>query len=237
MSRTDRSAGRPRSLTMPRIIDAAIALGLRDLNMKALAAALGVNPVTLYRHVGSRDQLMQIAATHLMGQRRLQGDTGGHWAEFVFQYAGNLFDLFRHEPGLITELLNGNLHPDAEMDLLEEFLQIMSSYGFSHEEGALLHRSIGGIALGSAVGAIGVQATLERGRSWGETVDDVLAARNCDELPAVRQIARTLVEYDVHRWLQILYTFLYGVAAERGETLPDIDTLLAAAGDSSAGAP
>ncbi len=228
MSRTDRSAGRPRSLTMPRIIDAAIELGLRELNMKSLAAALGVNVVTLYRHVGSRDQLMQIATAHLMRERRLQGEGADHWAEFVFQYAGNLFELFRKEPGLITELINGNLHPDAEMDLLEEFLQTMSSYGFSYEEGALLHRSIGAITLGSAVGAIGVQVTLEQGRSWGEEVDATLTGRDPDELPAVRQIMRTLVEYDVPQWLHILHTFLVGIAAKRGETLPDIETLLAA---------
>jgi len=123
--------------------------------------------------------------------------------------------------------MNGNLHPDAEMDLLEEFLQAVASYGFSYEEGALLHRSIGAIALGSAVGAVGVQAALDRGRSWGEDLGGALSGRAAEELPAVRQIARTLVEYDVDRWLQILHNFLAGIAAGRGETLPDIETLLA----------
>ncbi len=230
MSKTERTVGRPRSLTMLRIIETAIELGLKELNMKALAAALEVNVVTLYRHVGSRDELMRVAVMHLMLQRQLGQGAGEHWAEIAIHYAGNLFELFRAEPGLLVELLNGNLQPHSEIDVLEQFLQAMASHGFSFEDGLRLHREIGLIVLGSAMGITGMQAAEERGDSWQDDFVQTLKKRDASELQAVRQVLDSFIAYDPHLWLKTLKTLLAGIALERGETLPDLEALSPIAG-------
>lgn len=225
MTRAKRTVGRPRSLTMARIVDAAIELGLKELNMKALAAALGVNVVTLYRHVGSRHELMRIAIMHLMMQRRLDTPDNEHWAQFAMHYAVNLFEVFRNEPGLLIELINGNLQPHSEIDVLEEFLQAMADHGFSFDEGVRLHRSIGAVVLGNVAGTMGITATLERGSSWEQDLQQALDDRDESELPAIRQALPTVMEYDPDLWLKTLHTLFTGVAFRRGESLPDYDDI------------
>ncbi len=217
---------------MLRIIETAIDLGLRELNMKALAAALDVNVVTLYRHVGSRDELMRIAVMHLMLQRQLNQGASEHWAELAVRYAGNLFELFRAEPGLLVELMNGNLQPHSEIDILEQFMQAMAEHGFSFEEGLSLHREIGLIVLGSALGITGMQAAQERGDSWQDDFVETLEKRDESEVVAVRQVLDSFVAYDPQMWLKTLKTFLAGIALERGETLPDLDSLSYSPGES-----
>lgn len=232
MTQTKRTVGRPRSLTMTRIVDTAIELGLKELNMKSLAAKLGVNVVTLYRHVGSRHELMRIAIMHLMMERRLDTPDNEHWAQFAMRYAVNLFEVFRNEPGLLIELINGNLLPHSEIDVLEEFLQAMAKYGFSYDEGVRLHRSLGAIVLGNVAGTMGIAATLERGGSWEQDLQQALDDRDDSELPAIREALPTVMEYDPDLWLKTIHTLLAGVALKRGETVPDYDAIRSA-GDAS----
>lgn len=56
--------GRPATLSTAEVVDAALALidevGLDSLTMRSLAAALGVGPMTLYRHVADKRTLLAL---------------------------------------------------------------------------------------------------------------------------------------------------------------------------------
>src|SRR5919109_3595991 len=70
MSRTThRPRGRPPTIGREIVLDAAIRLldaeGVEALTMRRLASALGVSAMALYRHVGSKDELLMVLVDQL----------------------------------------------------------------------------------------------------------------------------------------------------------------------------
>src|SRR5919109_308999 len=70
MSRTThRPRGRPPTIGREIVLDAAIRLldaeGVEALTMRRLASALGVSAMALYRHVGSKDELLMVLVDRL----------------------------------------------------------------------------------------------------------------------------------------------------------------------------
>jgi AcrR family transcriptional regulator len=67
-----RRAPRQRSLTREAILDAAMAIvdseGLDALTMRAVAQALGTGAASLYAHVGSKDELLELLVERVIGE-------------------------------------------------------------------------------------------------------------------------------------------------------------------------
>ncbi|MFJ7056843.1 TetR/AcrR family transcriptional regulator [Streptomyces griseobrunneus] len=65
------------------ITEAALALadheGLAAVSMRALAQRLGTGPASLYRYVGSRDELLDLMADAVAGELDLSAAPGGDW--------------------------------------------------------------------------------------------------------------------------------------------------------------
>lgn len=227
--------GRPPRVSVPAIIQAALEIGLEQASLKQIAEKLGVAPATLYRHVRNRNELLRLAAFELTLARRLPSGNAEHWSELATRYAETLFESFIAEPQLMSELLKGRLGPEAEVDLLEQFLASLQPHGFSAEQGVRLFHSIGTLMLGAAAGAIGLAAGRDNGRPWSKAMHEVLARRDADELPHVRQVFPQAIDRQPHDWLPALRALLAGVAALRGETLPEpparTATVSAQAGD------
>ncbi len=219
-TRTTPRPGRPSSLTIDLIVRAAIKLGLDNLTMKAVAAELGVNVVTLYRHVRTKDDLLRAAAFQLTLNRKLPDDRGVHWTDITRRYGQTLFDSFVSQPALINELLRGNIRPRNEIDVLEQFLQAVAKYGVSAEEGLQMHRAIGQLALGAAAGIIAMDASAAQGAPWERDIRQALAERGQGDLPAVRESLPAFMNFDRRHWLWSLEALLAGMAAQRGERLP-----------------
>lgn len=213
--------GRPRRVNAQAIIHAAIEIGLDGVTLKQVADRLGVAVPTLYRHVRSRDELLRMAAFQITLSRALPHDPGAHWSELAQHYAVSLYESFLAEPQLIGELLKGRLGPHAEVDVLEQFLTALTPHGFSLEEGAQLFHAIGMVTIGAAAGAIGLATSRAEGPDWSSETRRTLAERDAKELPRVRQVLPALLEADTIPWLPTLQRMLAGIAAQRGEALPD----------------
>lgn len=71
----------PPRLTRERIVRAALAVidadGPAAVTMRRLAAELGARPMSLYRHISSRDDLLDAVATHLLSGIAELPDDGG----------------------------------------------------------------------------------------------------------------------------------------------------------------
>ncbi|NKF22017.1 TetR family transcriptional regulator [Solimonas marina] len=208
---------------MPTIVDAAIELGLETVTLAQIARHLGVAQATLYRHVHNRDELMRLAAFQLLLQRRPATGNGEHWAAIAERYAESLFETLVAAPQVVTELHKGRLGPHLEIDILEEFLEAMQGQGFSLEDAAALFHSIGLLAVGAASGAIGLSASTRSGQSWAQAMRATLGERDRRELPLTREIVRRVPEDSLRvDWRRSLRALLAGVAAQRGEALPEI---------------
>lgn len=217
--------GRPPRVSTAEIVAVALEIGLETVSFKQIAERLGVATATLYRHVHSRDELVRLAAFELTLRRRLPQGAREHWSQLAMRYAESLFQAFVAEPQLIFELLRGRLGPHAEIDLLEQFLDAIAVHGFDSREGASLFHSIGMLTLGAASGAIGMQASINAQAPWPELVQAVFDERDDDELPQVRKVfARAPMRGLLIDWRQTLYQLLSGIAAARGESLPEYKT-------------
>ena len=221
VARTPARVGRPPRVDVQSIIAAALEIGLEHASLKQIADRLGVAPATLYRHVRNRNELLRLAAFELTLARRLPQGAAEHWSQLATRYAETLFESFCAEPQLMTELLKGRLGPHAEIDLLEQFLQAITQHGFDVEQGVWLFHTIGTLTLGAAAGAIGLQASRESGRPWSTAMRDALDGRNANDLPQVRRVFPQAIEQQPHHWLPALHALLTGIAALRGEQLPE----------------
>ncbi|MFI1222622.1 MULTISPECIES: TetR/AcrR family transcriptional regulator [unclassified Streptomyces] len=85
-SRPERGARGPvPERSRPQITEAALALadaeGLAAVSMRALAQRLGTGPASLYRYVGSRDELLDLMADAVAGELDLSAAPGGDWLD------------------------------------------------------------------------------------------------------------------------------------------------------------
>ena len=82
-------------LSRARVLDAAIAQadagGLDDLSMRKLADVLGVAPMALYRHVASRDDLIDGMIDVVFAEIDVPG-TGPDWRSAMHQRAVSVRD-------------------------------------------------------------------------------------------------------------------------------------------------
>ncbi|WP_406240728.1 TetR/AcrR family transcriptional regulator [Streptomyces anulatus] len=131
-SRPERGARGPapeRSRTQ--IAAAALALadaeGLAAVSMRALAQRLGTGPASLYRYVGSRDELLDLMADAVAGELDLSGATGGDWLEDLVGLALQSRDAHVRHPWLadLNDRRGEVLGPHA-IDYLDHALGILA---------------------------------------------------------------------------------------------------------------
>lgn len=84
-SRPASRRGRRAGLTRSRVIEAAVELidreGLEDFSLRRLAACLGVEPMSLYNHVRSKDDLFDGVVEAVMAEMAASDDPKGRWDE------------------------------------------------------------------------------------------------------------------------------------------------------------
>jgi TetR/AcrR family transcriptional regulator, tetracycline repressor protein len=89
-------ARRPEPLTVDVIVDAAVALladvGLSGLSMRKLGAALDVDPMAVYHHVGSKRALLALVTTRVLGRMQAP-DPDAAWPDRIRQWALRYWDV------------------------------------------------------------------------------------------------------------------------------------------------
>ncbi|MGH2850334.1 MAG: TetR family transcriptional regulator, partial [Solirubrobacteraceae bacterium] len=95
-----RGRGRPRTLSTAAIVAAALALldreGADALTMRRLGAELGVEAMSLYRHIADRAALLEALAEHLASEIERHGEED--WGDALRTFAGELRALARRHP-------------------------------------------------------------------------------------------------------------------------------------------
>jgi AcrR family transcriptional regulator len=221
LQKSVRPVGRPARVDAPAIFDAALAIGLDQVTMKAVADRLGVGISTLYQYVKNRSELVRLAALRQIMARCPPHGADQHWAEVALRYAEDLLNTLLGEPQLIVELMKGGLGPQIEAEILERFLGEMQGHGFSAEDGIRFYRSISLVTIGAAVGALNYAAAEASGTPHRAEIERLLADRGANELPLIRQASEEYQREDIQIWFTALHELLAGVAASRGEILPE----------------
>jgi AcrR family transcriptional regulator len=176
---------RPRSLTPATIGAAALAVidrdGLAALSMRAVAAELGMAPMSLYRYVDDRGQMEALAVDLLLADVDTAPPHPAPWTRQAAVLVERARDAVAAHPAAVPLTLT---HRHASHSLLrwsESMLDVLTRAGFTGEERAFALRSLLAYLIGSIqldhLGPLAGQGTA------------TMAALPSDELPLLRETA------------------------------------------------
>ena len=201
----DRAPVRRRSaLTRDQVLDAALRIidaeGVDALTMRRLGAAIGRDPMQLYRYAASKDALLDGVVELVLSRLRVPVTPGVDWAD-VLRSTGHAFRAIAlaHPhvvPLLVTRPLATplGLRPLGTLRPLEDLLELFVAAGFD-ERGALhAYRLFVGFLYGHVLNEL-----QERVLDPDET-DDLLRLGlyrlPAREFPRIRALAAELAAYD-----------------------------------------
>jgi AcrR family transcriptional regulator len=141
-------------LTTERVVDAALRMadegGLEALSLRRLAAALGVTPMALYRHVRNKNHLLDLMADRLLGQLDLTPAGLPAWQARLRRLAASLLTVLEAHPAA-PMLLSRPFASPAALGVSEALLTILESAGFGRQESVRMIQVITGMVLGPAI--------------------------------------------------------------------------------------
>ena len=152
-----------KTLSRARIVAAAIAFvdehGLTALTMRRLGRQLGVEAMSLYRYVNGREDLLEGMVDHMVAQLHLRPDgselgPADGWQAHLQWLAHGVRDLAREHPKVFP--LIATRHPAApwlrpplrSLRVVEDFLSMLISRGFSDGRAVMAYRAFSSFLLG-----------------------------------------------------------------------------------------
>jgi AcrR family transcriptional regulator len=202
------------ALSRERIVTAAIAYvdqnGFTSLTMRRLGSELGVEAMSLYRYVNGREDLLEGMVDHMVARLHLRpdsdelGPTDG-WQAYLQWLAHSVRALAREHP-LVFPLI-ATRHPAApwlrpplrSLRVVEDFLAMLISRGFSDARAVAAYRAFSSFLLGhllleaSLLGAETgpAEEPLDEGNSDIPNADQTL---DLQEFPHIQRLEEQLSE-------------------------------------------
>ena len=202
------------TLTRERIIETAIAFvdkqGLATLSMRRLGKELGVEAMSLYRYVNGREDLLEGITDHLVAglhlhRHDLQLKPTDGWQAYLQWLAHGVRTLARRHPNVFP--LIATRHPAApwlrpplrSLRVVEDFLSVLISRGFSDTRAVMAYRAFSSFLLGHLLlesSMLGAQTSpaeepLDEGDSTVPNEDQKI---DLDEFPHIQRLEGQLSE-------------------------------------------
>lgn len=123
--------GRPPELSREQITAVAVAVadvdGLAAVTMRRVAAALGTGAASLYRHVATRDDLVDLMVDRALGEFDPIPDTGDWRADVVAAHLARLRCL-RRRPWVLDGILTRPPIGPSSLRMIEETLRLLAPH-------------------------------------------------------------------------------------------------------------
>jgi TetR/AcrR family tetracycline transcriptional repressor len=127
--------------------------GLAGVSLRGIARELGVQAPTLYWHVGSKRQLLDLMAERLIAQVRPDGDgprDGEPWWRWLSRRTLESFELMTaHRDSHLV--IAGNRPTPTSLPQVESALEVLTSVGFAPSEAQQLLFALGAYVGGSVL--------------------------------------------------------------------------------------
>jgi AcrR family transcriptional regulator len=181
---------RKRPLTREAILDAAIELldrhGLEAVSMRRLGAAVGVEAMSLYNHVPSKEALFD--GIHERILLSLDPPTSARtWQSFTRHQAQALHRVLLAHPNAIPLFATRPAATPAAIKRLDRYLEVLLRAGFKPLNALSIVQLIAQLVVGHAM--------------WTTGVDIVLVDESAP--PHVKQVERVLEKWDPDRELDL----------------------------------
>ena len=210
-----RTTGERAGLSRAAVLDGALALADRDglgaLSMRRLADALGVEAMTLYHYIPSKDALLDGMIERVFTQAAPPPSADGEaWTTQLRRYAFSLRETLLAHPGILPVVLSRPAATAETFQTVESGLSLLVRAGF--ELGAALNalNTLTIFVTGHAV----AEASIGNGGEDDPGSAAALVALNETDYPLLAQAARTGQGVDdAERFMFGLDAFLAGLAA------------------------
>ena len=145
-------------LTRQRVLEAAIALadeaGLEALSMRRLAQGLGVEAMSLYHHVSSKDDLLAGIIDLVVGEFELP-DPGVPWKAAIRRTAISAHDTLVRHRWAANLMLTGGVRP-ARLRYMDALLGALRAGGFSADMTHHAYHALDSHILGFTLWQVGI---------------------------------------------------------------------------------
>jgi len=137
------AAGRPRTITEDRIVEAGIALTLPELTVAGLAKEMGVTIASIYKHVEGVEQLRLMVAEGIMARWTIPGINGQDVETYLLDFSETLRLLVDENPGIARFLTQvSSSTPVTFRKIDAHHADFADVYGFSPTQTAWLLSTI-----------------------------------------------------------------------------------------------
>lgn len=142
------------SISRAQVVDAATRVieagGFEEMTIRSLAADIGVAPMSLYRYVRDKDDLLEEVVDRLLARAWRPRVSVGDWRAWIAEAA----DKFRHflvsQPAALHVFLHHPVVSPAALDRMEEMLRLLRQAGFSQTDAQNAYAVIHTYTLGFA---------------------------------------------------------------------------------------
>ena len=170
------------ALSAQRIAAAAVAIadaeGLDAITMRRLATELGVAPMSAYRHVSGKDDVLELMVDLVYGEVNVPD--GADWRETLRALAMGVRALVLKHPWLTrlsASQMVYELTPNR-MDLAERALATLYSLDLDVDTAMSVFRTVGGYVHGATSAEIGLRQLMDdRGWTTGDETREGLSAQ------------------------------------------------------------
>lgn len=152
--------GRPRVPLLNRelIRDTALELidrdGLAEMSMRKLAAELGVQASSLYKHYPTKDDVLDAVASRVAGEIDTSGfDRGDDWQDALAAWARSHHAALAAHPNLVPYLATGPGRRDVSLRIADAVHGGLVGAGWPPREATLIGAATRSLVLGSTVGS------------------------------------------------------------------------------------
>jgi len=122
------------ALTRERVLRAAVSLvdegGIESLSMRKLGQALGVEAMSLYNHVASKDDILDGIADHVLNQIDLPA-AGSDWQAAIWKCATSAHKILAAHPWACNLIMSIPRPLPARLRYMDSMLRCLRDAGFS----------------------------------------------------------------------------------------------------------
>jgi AcrR family transcriptional regulator len=144
------------TLSRDDIIEAAVKIvrsgGYEEMTIRSMAAELGVAPMSLYRHIRDKDDLLDEVVDRLLAQAWRPSAPEGDWQEWVIEASAKLRNFLVSQPAALHVYLRHPVISPAAVERMDATMDVLRGTGADEQTarrayGALHTYTIGFAAL------------------------------------------------------------------------------------------
>ncbi|MFE7312165.1 TetR/AcrR family transcriptional regulator C-terminal domain-containing protein [Streptomyces sp. NPDC057555] len=189
----NRTRGQRAGLTRQSILEAALALadreGLKALSMRRLGAELGVEAMTLYHHVASKDALLDGVVEQVFAEVAPPRFQAASWRADLRDYAGALLTALLAHPNVVPLVVSRPATTPRNLQAMENALASLRTAGFPLDRALDVLYAISGFVVGHVAAEVDPARRDDR-RTATDRLHPLLDL-DPDEFPLLTAAART----------------------------------------------